>query len=112
MDGTSLLSLAQVNRLFNYTALDKFFGDKMVDGLMKETKLYNVHATSSLQGKQSAVEALRLSLWLRRLEHIHHRPPHDDLLSDMRGLRSIIARMPALTSLHLDMGAVTPPPSI
>jgi hypothetical protein len=109
LDDTSLLSLAQVNHFFNYTVLEIFFGDKMMDVLVKEAKFYNVYTTSSRQGKESAVEALRLSLWLRRLEHVHHRPSRDNLLSDMRSLRSVIARMPALTSLHLDMRAVTVP---
>ncbi|KAF5359574.1 hypothetical protein D9756_002999 [Leucocoprinus leucothites] len=106
MDATSLITLARVNRLFNYMALEQFFGKPMMNDLLRASKFFNIPASTRVGGEVSTIEALRLALWLQQLEHIHHRLSREHFSSDIKSLMLIIARIPTLKTLHLDLKEV------
>ncbi|KAF5359518.1 hypothetical protein D9756_002951 [Leucocoprinus leucothites] len=101
MDDDSMLTLARVNRFFNYTALDLFLGAKIMNCIFQESKFSNVLYKGLARPKAS--EGLRLSLRVQQLEHIHFRPSNRSSLSEMQSLKPFIQRISALKSLQLEL---------
>ncbi|KAJ3570661.1 hypothetical protein NP233_g4255 [Leucocoprinus birnbaumii] len=101
MDDDMLLTLSKVNRLFNYTVLNTFLDAMTLDEVLDELKFSNI--PPRCMSRTNVVEALRLSLRVQRLEHIHFRLSASSPLNELQSMKLLIDRLPTLNTLELEL---------
>ncbi|KXN87222.1 hypothetical protein AN958_08612 [Leucoagaricus sp. SymC.cos] len=100
-DEASLLTLAQLNRFFNYVALERFFGKAMMKTLRTESKISNPPDGGGV--RDNVAEGLRLALWLQNLEHIHYYVSKETFISELKSLQKVVSRQQGLKTFHIDL---------